>query len=192
MLNVVPTINTKAQMLKNGGFNNHKFNENKNKLSTLNNEGVNLVNTASLITSAQNDLNSDDNKPYAVQFNNVTSNLYQQNLMNTEENEMNFQAELERHLLSNYPDDNRHNDRFFSNEPAQTSNFESLNNYKSNYNNFTSNYNNTQLQSTENNSSTSVNEQYLNNSWDSQRKLPFDNFQIPETVSSFKNNHLRR
>ncbi|XP_074101462.1 uncharacterized protein LOC141529024 isoform X2 [Cotesia typhae] len=162
----------------------YDLNENKNDLCSVpNNGGINLGNTASLIASAQNDLNADFNKSHVVSSYNITQNIYQENLMNTEE-EMNFEDELERHLLSSFGENNIHNNKHYSHESLSTSG--SVNNYSPEYNDFSSMY------GTENQSSPSVGEQCFNNSWSSQQNIPFNDFQIPETVSSFRHNRYRR
>ncbi|XP_044586895.1 putative uncharacterized protein DDB_G0282133 isoform X1 [Cotesia glomerata] len=184
VLNVVTPPDSKAASPPRDQKRRYDFNENKNDLcSVANNGGINLGNTASLIASAQNDLNGDFNKSHAVTSYNITQNIYQENLMNTEE-EMNFEEELERHLLSSFAEDNIHNNKHYSNESLSTSG--SVNNYSPEYNDFSSMY------GTENQSSPSVSEPCFNNSWNSQQNIPFNDFQIPETVSSFRHNRYRR
>ncbi|XP_034947427.1 probable cyclin-dependent serine/threonine-protein kinase DDB_G0292550 [Chelonus insularis] len=150
---------------------------------------VDLGNTASLISSAHNDLVYPDiNDSYKISDyqNNSQSNFFNTNSLNPSGNEINFEHEID-NLLSTSYNDNSVGNQYYFNEP-QASN--SANNYLSNYNNFSQVHQTSeqQINNRHDPSTSTVQQEYFNNSWNTIQNVPFDDFQIPETVSSFKRN----
>lgn len=137
----------------------------------------NLGNTPSIINSPQNHLvYSNTNDSYRLSCgDNTVQNGYNQNSSNSADDTMNFATELKSFLTSNYSE-NIGDNQYYG---AQVND---------GIHNFSSGQNNTEICRP---STSRIQGDFYEN-WNVPTNTTFNNFQVPETVSSFRQTHSKR